>query len=223
MNGLLKSGERLTLTFGGKTRLHSRLKEACRDGALLVSYGGQDPLERGAEVWVQSQDVVPRKNYFMQIKAEPGPGHPYLMLHRNPGAQYNMRRRGWRVPFTAPTAIRSEKDRHFRGATFYDIRLVSARLAAECQLPPETRVVLRMQLPGFPEHQVGGRVIRTSKTPVSTDFYGQDLYGMVVLFQGMSTLATKHLTFFLWKHIREVYAQQMRMLYDMGHRKQAGD
>lgn len=222
MKGVLKSGERLTLTFSGKTTIHSRVKEAARDGTLLVNYSGQEQ-ERGAEVWVQSKDTLPKKDYFMQIRAEAGPGYPYLLLHRNPGAGFNMRRRGWRVPFTAPAAIRNENDLHFRGATFYDLSLVSARMASECRFEPETRVLLRMQLPEFPEQLMEGRVLRTSRTPVSTDFFGQELYGLVVLFQNMSPLATRNLTFFLWKHIRKVYAQQMRLLYDMGHRKQAGD
>ena len=223
MDGALKSGDRLILTLPGNVVVHAHVKEPSHEGSLLVTYGGQVALERGLEVWVQSQDSQPRKNYYMQVKAEPVPGRPYLLLHRNPGASLNMRRRGWRVPFTAPTAIRSEGDRHFRSATFYDLSLVSARVAAECQFPPDTRVMLRVVLPKFPEHQIAGRVIRTSKTPVSTDFYGQEMYGLVILFETMSSLASKHLTFFLWKHIREVYAQQMRLLYDMGHRKQAGD
>lgn len=223
MNGVLKSGDRLVLTLPGNVVMHVRAKETYSDGSLLVTYGGQTALERGVEVWVRSHEGTPRKNYYMQVKAEPGPGRPYLLLHRNPGASLNMRRRGWRVPFTAPTAIRCEGDQHFRGANFYDLSLVSARVAAECQFPPDTNVVLRMILPEFPEHQVSGKVIRTSKTPVATDFYGQDLYGLVIIFESMSSLAAKHLTFFLWKHIREVYAQQMRLLYDMGHRKQAGD
>ena len=223
MDGALKSGDRLTLTLPGDVVIHAHVKEPAQDGALLVTYVGQVSLERGLEVWVQSHNGRPRKNYYMQVKAEPVPGRPYLLLQRNPGASLNMRRRGWRVPFTAPAAIRSEGDRHFRSATFYDLSLVSARVAAECQFPLDTRVVLCMALPKFPEHQVLGRVLRTSKTPVSTDFYGQEMYGLVILFEKMSPLASKHLPFFLWKYIREVYAQQMRLLYDMDHRKQAGD
>lgn len=222
-NTLLRAGDRLVLTAPGNIAAHSRVKHISNDGYLQVTYAGQRRLNQGDTVKVRSAGGEVSKIYYMQVMDGGAPGNPYMLLQRNPGRSLNKRRRGWRVPYSSPTGIRGQSERHFRSAAFCDLSLVSARVASECPFPPETVVVVRLALPEFPEHDISGRVIRTSSTPVSTNPFGQELFGLVLVFEGMSRQAARHLTYFLWSHIRKNYTQQMRFLYDIGHSKQYGD
>ncbi len=220
---ILKAGDRLLLAMSEDFTAHSRVKKVFADGVLLVSFSGHPRPDAGEEVEVRTVEGPVRKIYYLQVKDSGGSRHPYLLLQRNPGNKVNRRRRGFRIPYTSKTVIRGWAERHFRSAVFYDLSLTSARLASECAYPPETRVVLVLALEGFPEHEVQGRVLRVSKNPVCTDFFGQDLYGLVVIFEAMTRDTAKHLTLFLWNHLRRNYQGQMRLLFDIGHRKQFGD
>ncbi len=222
-NTLLQPGDRLILTLFGNCTAHSHVKTVTSEGCLQVTYAGQKRPGRGDEVKVQSDAGDSRKIYYMQVKDEGASSHPYMVLQRNPGWSLNKRRRGWRIPYTATTAIRNQSDHHFRSATFCDLSMTSARIASEFPFPPESFIVLRLMLPNFPEHDISGRVIRTSTTPICKDFFGQDQYGLVIVFESMSRLAVRHLTYFLWNHIRSTYPRQMQLLYDIGHKRQYGD
>jgi len=220
---VLKTGDRLLLTVPGIFAAHSRVKTVFNDGVLQVTYAGHVRPVAGEEIEVKTEGGAIRKIYYLQVKDSGGGKHPYLLLQRNPGNKVNKRRRGFRIPYRSKTAIRGQVDRHFRSAVFYDLSLISARLASEYPYPPETSVVLRLNLPGFPEHEVGGKVIRVSNTPVCSDFFGQDLYGLVVIFEHLSLSASRHLTLFLWNYLRLNYQSQMRLLFDIGHSRQYGD
>ncbi len=222
-NTLLKTGDRLLLRAPGDVSAHSRVKRISSDGYLQVTYAGKERLAQGDEVQVRSKDGDAQKIYYMQVKDGGTYAHPYMLLQRNPGRNLNKRRRAWRVSYTSTTGIRGHAEHHFRSAVFCDLSLTSARIASECQFPPETAVVVHLALPEFPVHDIPARVIRTSSTPIGTDSFGQELFGLVIVFEGMSRQAARHLTYFLWSHIRKNYTQQMRFLYDIGHSKQYGD
>lgn len=223
MNGLLKNCNRLLLYTPGNTRVHARLKEIKQDGSLVVTYGSPQSLAQGDIVEMRSADGSPAKIYYMQVQVASAASRPYLLLQHNPGASLKKRRRGWRIPFNAQTGIRATADHHFRSASFIDLSLVAARVICEHQFPPDTRIVLRVALPEFPEHLIEGKVLRTSTTPLRKDSFGQDCYGLVITFESMSATARKHLTFFLWRQVRRIFPREMRKLYDITHRKQSGD
>lgn len=218
MQQSLAQGERLRLYVGDGGRKHVRIKHWVDDTCFCVSCADLPALVSGDMVEAERLGSGPRALYYLQALGHPDADMTRVLLRRNPMADFNKRRHGWRVPYTGAAAIRARGATHFLSAQFKNLSMRAACVLSEAQLPSGEAVELRLKLPEFPEHIVSGVVLRASRQALRQDVYGREIYGLVILFNYLEGRALRHLTLFMWQRVRATYPAEIQLIFNSTHR-----
>lgn len=213
MHPYLGTGERVFITIGRYPRRNARIKEVGRDGTVLLSFSNPTALQAGTPVIMELAREGVSLFYYMQLLSFLPPNQPSITLHRHPINNQNLKRKGWRVPFTLQTGVRVKKTPHFLGAQFCDLSVLGTRLVSEVPFSEGTEVEVKLTLPESKEHVLDAIVQRASEKSVGQNPFGQSLYEVVLLFDRIPRKAYSDLVRFMWKSVRKHYGEQLRAAY----------
>ncbi len=223
MDTSLGKGDRVRIVLDGGAKKHLRVLEWAAFGCLSCTCPKDLHFEAGAPIEMEQLAEEPKRIFYMQVYAAPHAGEASLLLRRNPSASFNIHRRGWRVNYTAPTAVRGKGATHFLSAQFCNMSLEAAGFLSETRFPVDAPIELRLALPENPPQIVTARVRRVSETPLDKDSFGRDMYGVVACFESLPFEALRHLTHFMWQRIRKQYPHHIRELYNATQRRRTAE
>lgn len=209
----LKQNDSVRLGIGATRRENARVKEWIDNGCLCLSFGGKIALRPGTQVQLEVPNSNPRAFYYLQAVECREAENNELYLSRNTNSQFDQRRRAWRVPYSAKTAIRSKKSQQAVDAEFSNVSMDAAYLLASGKFNVGEEIDLRLVLPEYPEHTLSARVMRTSDTALDKDSLGQSRYGVLVRFTKMPKVVARYLTYFMWQQIRKTHLRQLQMVF----------
>lgn len=213
----LDHGKRVVVKTNTATR-KARLMAWEDHGCMRVSCPDAPP-EQGTPVEVVCMIGTPRILYFMQVEGHSRDRRPSLLLCRNPAHPHNLRRRNWRVPFTAVTGLRRPGATHFLGARCVNISMRAACVVSEAGFAVGDSLEMRLTLPGCPDHHVPANVVRALSEAAGNPVASDAAYRIVVRFAALDSTPLRDLTYFLWRRIRETYPTTLRQIFETTQRR----
>jgi len=215
----LKKNDPVRLGIGATRRENARVKEWIDNGCICLSFSGRIALRPGTKVQLEIVNSDPRAFYYLQAVEFRDAEKTELYLSRNTNSQFDQRRRGWRVPYSAKTALRNKNSQHYIDAEFSNVSMDAAYLLVGEKFAVGDEVELRLVLPEYPEHTLTACVMRTSATPLDKDALGKARYGVLVRFTKMPKVVTRYLTYFMWQQIRKTHLRQLQLVFANTSRK----
>ena len=215
----LKKNDSVRLAIGATRRENARVKGWIDSGCVCLSFGSRIALRPGTKVQLEIPDCTPRAFYYLQAVEVLDGENNELYLSRNTNSQFDQRRRSWRVPYSAKTAIRTKTSQHYVDAEFSNLSMDAAYLLTGEKYAVGEEIDLRLVLPEYPEHTLSAEVMRTSETALDKDAAGNPRYGVLVRFTKIPKIVGRYLTYFMWQQIRKTHLRQLQLVFASTGRK----
>jgi hypothetical protein len=209
----IKHNDPVRLSIGETRRENARVKQWLDNGCLSLTFNGAIALRPGTKVQLEVPNTDPRAFYYMQAVECLDKEKTDLHLSRNTNSQFDQRRRGWRVPYSAKTVMRDVAGQQFVNAEFTNVSMEAAYLLVEMQYDVGTAVEMRLVLPEYPEHTISARVMRSSETALDRGASGKQRFGVLVRFDKLPKIVARHLTYFMWQQIRKTHLRQLQVVF----------